>query len=50
MSQALGSGTDRDAVLTRFASELSGRDARLLRGLLAHDPAATADDPDRERE
>ena len=50
MSQALGSGTDRDAVLTRFASELSGRDARLLRRLLAHDPAATADDPDRERE
>jgi predicted transcriptional regulator len=42
MSQALGSGSDRDAVLTRFASGLSGRDARLLRRLLAGggDPAA----------
>src|SRR5215469_8909459 len=50
MSQALGSGTDRDAVLTRFASGLSGRDARLLRRLLADDPAATADGLDRERE
>jgi hypothetical protein len=35
MSQALGSGSDRDAVLTRFVSGLSGRDARLLRRLLA---------------
>jgi predicted transcriptional regulator len=50
MSQALGSGTDRDAVLTRFASGLSGRDARLLRRLLAGDPDAAADDLDRERE
>jgi predicted transcriptional regulator len=42
MSQALGSGSDRDAVLTRFVSGLSGRDARLLRRLLASggDPAA----------
>jgi predicted transcriptional regulator len=50
MSQALGSGTDRDAVLTRFASGLSGRDARLLRRLLAGDPDAAADDLDRQRE
>ncbi|HEV2242025.1 MAG TPA: BlaI/MecI/CopY family transcriptional regulator [Streptosporangiaceae bacterium] len=50
MSQALGSGTDRDAVLTRFASGLSGRDARLLRRLLADDPASTADGLDRARE
>jgi predicted transcriptional regulator len=34
MSQALGSGTDHDAVLSRFVSGLSGRDARLLRQLL----------------
>ncbi len=42
MSKALGSGTDRDAVLSRFVSELSGRDAWLLRQLLAddRDPAA----------
>jgi predicted transcriptional regulator len=38
MSQALSSGTDRDAVLSRFVSGLSGRDTRLLRELL--DPAA----------
>jgi predicted transcriptional regulator len=37
MSQALGSGTDRDAVLSRFVSGLSGRDARLLRLLLSDD-------------
>jgi predicted transcriptional regulator len=35
MSQALGSETDHDAVLSRFVSGLSGRDARLLRRLLA---------------
>src|SRR5262249_13957191 len=35
MSQALGSGTDHDAVLSRFVSGLSGRDARLLRSLLS---------------
>ncbi len=42
MSSALGSGVDRDAVLSRFVSGLSGRDARLLRALLADggDPAA----------
>jgi predicted transcriptional regulator len=38
MTQALSSGTDRDAVLSRFVSGLSGRDARLLRQLL--DPGA----------
>lgn len=35
MSQALDTGTDHQAVLTRFVSGLSGRDARLLRHLLA---------------
>jgi hypothetical protein len=35
MSEALEAGGNRDAVLTRFASGLSGRDARLLRRLLA---------------
>jgi len=35
MSQALGSGSDHDAVLSRFVSGLSRRDARLLRRLLA---------------
>ena len=35
MSQVLGSENDHDAVLSRFVSELSGRDARLLRQLLA---------------
>src|ERR1700751_6186461 len=34
MNQALQVGHDRDAVLTRFVSGLSGRDARLLRRLL----------------
>lgn len=37
MSRALGSGTNRDAVLSQFVSGLSGRDARLLRRLLADD-------------
>jgi len=52
MSQALGSGSDRDAVLTRFVSGLSGRDARLLRRLLAdgQDPAARERGGERERE
>jgi predicted transcriptional regulator len=45
MSQALGSGSDRDAVLTRFVSGLSGRDTRLLRNLLAGSPRAPADSP-----
>jgi predicted transcriptional regulator len=41
MSSVLGSGVDHDAVLSRFVSGLSGRDARLLRSLLAEasDPA-----------
>ena len=38
MSQALDTGTDHQAVLTSFVSGLSGRDARLLRCLLAGDP------------
>jgi predicted transcriptional regulator len=42
MSQVLGSESDHDAVLSRFVSGLSGRDARLLRELLA------SDDPGRE--
>jgi predicted transcriptional regulator len=40
MSSALGSGIDRGAVLSRFVSGLSGRDARLLRTLLASDDSA----------
>jgi predicted transcriptional regulator len=35
MSRALDAGDDRQAVLSRFVSGLSGRDARLLRQLLA---------------
>jgi len=35
MSRALDTGADRRAVLTSFVSGLSGRDARLLRRLLA---------------
>jgi predicted transcriptional regulator len=35
MNSALGSGADHSAVLSRFVSGLSGRDARLLRSLLA---------------
>ena len=34
MSQALGSERDHDAVLSRFVSGLSSRDAELLRELL----------------
>jgi predicted transcriptional regulator len=45
MSQALGSESDHDAVLSRFVSGLSGRDARLLRRLLAD-----GHDQDREQE
>ena len=37
MSQALQAGTDHGAVLSRFVSGLSGRDARLLRQLLGDD-------------
>ena len=40
MSVALGSGSDRDAVLSRFVSGLSGRDAELLRQLLGDDGGA----------
>ena len=41
MSHALGSGSDRDAVLSRFVSGLSGRDAELLRRLLDGPPGGT---------
>lgn len=37
MSRALDGGADRRAVLSRFVSGLSGRDARLLRRLLTDD-------------
>jgi predicted transcriptional regulator len=47
MSHALGTGTDRGAVLSRFVSGLSGRDARLLSRLLAGDGDPQA--PDRDR-
>jgi predicted transcriptional regulator len=40
MSDALSSGPGRDAVLSRFVSGLSGRDAELLRQLLGDDGAA----------
>ena len=43
MSQALDTGRDHDAVLTRFVSSLSGRDTRLLRRLLGPE---SADRPD----
>ena len=51
MNQALQVGRDHDAVLTRFVSSLSGRDARLLRQLLGADSAGRPDpglDPDRD--
>lgn len=44
MSSALGSGIDHDAVLSRFVSGLSGRDARLLRRLLAESADAGSED------
>jgi predicted transcriptional regulator len=47
MSHALGTGTDRGAVLSRFVSGLSGRDARLLSRLLAGDADPQATDRDR---
>jgi predicted transcriptional regulator len=50
MRQALSSGTDHDAVLSRFVSGLTGRDARLLRRLLADEANSTPGDPGRERE
>jgi predicted transcriptional regulator len=45
MSQVLGSESDHDAVLSRFVSGLSGRDARLLRELLASGGGPGASDP-----
>jgi len=52
MSSALGSGIDRGAVLSRFVSGLSGRDARLLRSLLtnARDTSAHEAGEPRERD
>jgi predicted transcriptional regulator len=43
MSRALDAGVDHGAVLTRFVSGLSGRDARLLRRLLAGGEGAGQD-------
>ena len=45
MSQVLSSENDHDAVLSRFVSGLSGRDARLLRELLAGDAGPGDSDP-----
>ena len=45
MSQALGSENDHDAVLSRFVSGLSSRDARLLRELLASGGGPAGGDP-----
>jgi predicted transcriptional regulator len=50
MNQALGSGTDHGAVLNRFVSGLSGRDALLLRRMLAGGLEAQAGDLDQEEE
>jgi len=47
MSQVLSSENDHDAVLSRFVSGLSGRDARLLRGLLAGGTGQEDSDPGR---
>lgn len=51
MSQVLSSEHDHDAVLSRFVSGLSGRDARLLRQLLAGgaDPGIADPGPAREQ-
>ncbi len=49
MSQVLGSEHDHDAVLSRFVSGLSSRDARLLRELLAGDTGPAGGDPGRGR-
>ena len=49
MSSALQSGIDRGAVLSRFVSGLSGRDARLLQGLLADARDSSPDGPDLPR-
>ena len=45
MSQALGSERDHDAVLSRFVSGLSSRDARLLRELLASEAGQGGNGP-----
>ena len=45
MSQVLGGEHDHDAVLSRFVSGLSGRDARLLRELLESGGAPVGSDP-----
>ena len=45
MTQVLGSEHDHDAVLSRFVSGLSSRDARLLRELLAGDAGPSGSDP-----
>jgi predicted transcriptional regulator len=45
MSSALQSGIDRGAVLSRFVSGLSGRDARLLHTLLADARDSSVDVP-----
>ena len=52
MSQALAVGHDHDAVLTRFVSGLSGRDAELLRRLLGPESGGSpgqSDEPGRDR-
>jgi predicted transcriptional regulator len=52
MSQALEVGHDHDAVLTRFVSGLSGRDAELLRRLLGPESGGSrgqSDEPGRDR-
>jgi predicted transcriptional regulator len=45
MTQVLGSEHDHDAVLSRFVSGLSSRDARLLRQLLAGGGGPAGGDP-----
>lgn len=45
MSQVLGSENDHDAVLSRFVSGLSSRDALLLRELLASGGGPVGNDP-----
>lgn len=45
MSQVLGGENDHDAVLSRFVSGLSSRDARLLRELLASGGGLAGSDP-----
>lgn len=47
MRLALGTGIDHDAVLSRFVSGLSGRDAQLLRQLLG-DTGEDTESPERD--